>query len=220
LAVLELTADEREALQGLARRPKTAQALALRARIVLACAGGLSNSEVSRQIGVSLPTVGKWRKRFVDGRVDGLRDESRPGAPRKITDAQIETVIVTTLEHAPANNDSHWSTRSMAKAVGLNQTAVSRIWRAFGLKPHLVDTWKLSTDPLFIDKVRDIVGFVSGSPTGGDGARGRREVPDPGVGPYRADASDDARRPGAQPMTTSGTAPRVCSPHSTWPPAR
>jgi transposase len=166
LAVLELTAQERETLQGLTRRPKTAQALALRARIVLACADGLSNSEVSRQLDVSLPTVGKWRKRFVDQRVDGLRDEARPGQPRKITDAQIETVIVTTLEHTPANKDSHWSTRSMAKAVGLNQTAVSRIWRAFGLKPHLADTWKLSTDPLFIDKVRDIVGLYLDPPQG------------------------------------------------------
>src|SRR5438067_3036257 len=166
LAALELTAEEREVLQGLTRRPTTAQALALRARIVLACADGLSNSEVSRQLGVSLPTVGKWRKRFVAEQVEGLHDEPRPGAPRKITDAQIEAVIVTTLEHVPANRDSHWSTRSMAKAVGLNQTAVSRIWRAFGLKPHLVDTWKLSTDPLFIDKVRDIVGLYLDPPVG------------------------------------------------------
>src|SRR5437762_435611 len=166
LALLELTELERQTLQGLARRAKTAQALALRARIVLACADGLSNSEVSRQLGVSLPTVGKWRKRFVAERVEGLHDEPRPGAPRKITDAQIEAVIVTTLEHVPANKDSHWSTRSMAKAVGLNQTAVSRIWRAFGLKPHLVDTWKLSTDPLFIDKVRGIVGLYLDPPQG------------------------------------------------------
>jgi transposase len=164
LALLELTADEREVLQGLARRPKTAQALALRARIVLACADGLSNSEVSRRLGASLPTVGKWRKRFVDDRVDGLRDEPRPGAVRKITDAQVEAVIVKTLEETPPNRDSHWSTRSMAKAVGLNQTAVSRIWRAFGLKPHLVDSWKLSTDPLFIDKVGDIVGLYLDPP--------------------------------------------------------
>jgi transposase len=166
LAVLELTADEREMLQSLARRPKTAQALALRARIVLACAENLSNSEVSRRLGVSLPTVGKWRSRFVAGRVDGLRDEPRPGQPRKITDAQVEAVIIKTLEEAPSNQDSHWSTRSMAKAVGLNQTAVSRIWRAFGLKPHLVDSWKLSTDPLFIDKVRDIVGLYLAPPDG------------------------------------------------------
>ncbi|MEU4644705.1 IS630 family transposase [Micromonospora sp. NPDC023814] len=164
LAPLELTAEEREALRGLARRPKTAQALAVRARIVLACAEGLSNSEVSRRLGVSLPTVGKWRKRFVVDRVDGLRDEPRPGAPRKITDVQVEAVITKTLEERPSDEDSHWSTRSMAKAVGLNQTAVSRIWRAFGLKPHQVDSWKLSTDPLFIDKVRDIVGLYLDPP--------------------------------------------------------
>jgi transposase len=166
LALLELSESERETLQGLARRAKTAQALALRARIVLACAEGLSNSEVSRELGVSLPTVGKWRKRFVTGRLDGLSDEPRPGAPRKVTDAQVEAVLVKTLEEAPANHDSHWSTRSMAKAVGLNQTAVSRIWRAFGLKPHLFDSWKLSTDPLFIDKVRDIVGLYLAPPDG------------------------------------------------------
>jgi transposase len=164
LALLELTGEEVETLQGLARRPKTAQALALRARIVLACAEGLSNSEVSRRLGVSLPTVGKWRQRFVTDRVDGLTDEPRPGAPRKITDAQVEAVIVKTLEETPSNRDSHWSTRSMAKATGLSQTAVSRIWRAFGLKPHLVDSWKLSTDPLFIDKVRDIVGLYMDPP--------------------------------------------------------
>jgi transposase len=164
LAALELTDAEREALLGLARRPKTAQALALRARIVLACADGLSNSEASRRLGVSLPTIGKWRKRFVVSRLDGLLDEPRPGAPRKIGDAQVEAVIIKTLEESPSNQDSHWSTRSMAKAVGLNQTAVSRIWRAFGLKPHQVDSWKLSTDPLFIDKVRDIVGLYLDPP--------------------------------------------------------
>src|SRR5216110_3043003 len=166
LALLELTEGEREALRAWARRGKTAQALAVRARIVLASADGLSNSEVSRQLGVSLPTVGKWRGRFVGDRLDGLGDEPRPGAPRKITDARVEMVIVKTLEEAPDNHDSHWSTRSMARAVGLNQTAISRIWRAFGLKPHLVDTWKLSTDPLFIDKVRDIVGLYLAPPDG------------------------------------------------------
>jgi transposase len=164
LAELALTADERDALLGWARRAKTAQALAMRARIVLACADGLSNSEVSRQLGASLPTVGKWRKRFTAQRLAGLSDEPRPGVPRKITDVQVEAVIVATLETTPSNQDSHWSTRSMARSTGLNQTAVSRIWRAFGLKPHLVDTWKLSTDPLFIDKVRDVVGLYLDPP--------------------------------------------------------
>lgn len=164
LAPLELDQSERDVLRGWARRGKTAQALAMRARIVMACAEGLSNSEVSRQLGVSLPTVGKWRKRFVACRLDGLSDEPRPGAPRTITDADVEMVITTTLEERPANHDSHWSTRSMAAATGMSQTAISRIWRAFGLKPHLVDTWKLSTDPLFIDKVRDVVGLYLDPP--------------------------------------------------------
>ncbi|MEF9411838.1 IS630 family transposase [Rhodococcus sp. IITD102] len=164
LAVLELTESEREVLQGWVRRSKTAQALATRARIVLACADGLSNSEVSRQLRVSLPTVGKWRKRFVEHRLDGLSDEPRPGAPRTISDTQVERVITKTLEELPGNGDSHWSTRSMAAATGMSQTAISRIWRAFGLQPHLVDTWKLSTDPLFIDKVRDVVGLYLDPP--------------------------------------------------------
>jgi transposase len=164
LAVLELSQAERDTLQGWARRGKTAQALATRARIVLACADGLSNSEVSRQLTASLPTVGKWRKRFVESRLDGLTDEARPGAPRKLSDAQVEMVITKTLEEQPVNRDSHWSTRSMAAATGMSQTAISRIWRAFGLQPHLVDTWKLSTDPLFIDKVRDVVGLYLDPP--------------------------------------------------------
>ena len=164
LAPLELSQAERDVLEGWRCRGKTAQALAMRARIVLDCAQGLSNSEVSRHLGVSLPTVGKWRKRFVEQRLDGLSDEPRPGAPRTIADAQVETVIVKTLEEQPANRDSHWSTRSMAAATGMSQSSISRIWRAFGLKPHLVDTWKLSSDPLFIDKVRDVAGLYLDPP--------------------------------------------------------
>src|SRR3954452_4029887 len=109
-------------------------------------------------LGIWPQTVSRCRARFVTDRLDGLADEPRPGAARKITDGQVEAVIVKTLEEAPSNHDTHWSTRSMARAVGLNQTAVSRIWRAFGLKPHLLDTWKLSKDPQFIEKVRDVVG--------------------------------------------------------------
>lgn len=146
------------------RRAKTAQALALRARIVLGCADGANNKDVAAALGIWPQTVSKWRARFVTDRLEGLADEPRPGAARKITDEQVEAVIVKTLEEAPANNDTHWSTRSMARAVGLNQTAVSRIWRAFGLKPHLVDTWKLSKDPQFIEKVRDIVGLYLDPP--------------------------------------------------------
>ncbi|PFG95296.1 winged helix-turn helix protein [Saccharopolyspora erythraea NRRL 2338] len=161
---LALTDAERETLQRWARRPKTAQALALRARIVLACAEGVSNMDVSRQLQISPPTVTKWRRRFVADRLEGLSDEPRPGAPRTITDQQVETVIAKTLEEAPPNEDSHWSTRSMANAVGMSQTAISRIWRAFELKPHLVQTWKLSTDPLFVEKVRDVVGLYLDPP--------------------------------------------------------
>ncbi|PRY40529.1 homeodomain-containing protein [Umezawaea tangerina] len=115
-------------------------------------------------MGVSPPTANKWRRRFIENRLDGLYDEPCPGAARTITDAQVEHVVVTTLEQATPNNDSHWSTGSMAAATGMSQTAISRIWRAFELKPHVVQTWKLSTDPLFIDKVRDVVGLYLDPP--------------------------------------------------------
>jgi len=163
-AELVLSDVERETLLSWSRRAKTAQALALRARIVLACAEGTNNKDVAAALGIWPQTVNKWRARFVRGRLEGLSDEPRPGAARKITDEQVEAVIVKTLEEAPSNNDTHWSTRSMAAAVGLNQTAISRIWRAFGLKPHLVDTWKLSKDPQFIEKVRDVVGLYLDPP--------------------------------------------------------
>ncbi len=163
LALLELTADERETLERWARRPKSAQALAMRCRIVLACAEGASNSEVADRLRVNRNTVNKWRKRFVEDRLDGLHDEPRPGAPRSIGDDDVERVIVATLEQTP-RNATHWSTRSMAAATGMSQSTVSRIWRAFGLKPHLVDEFKLSPDPLFIDKVRDVVGLYLNPP--------------------------------------------------------
>ncbi|MFD3706106.1 IS630 family transposase [Nocardia sp. NPDC058658] len=159
-----LTDTERQVLTGWSRRRKTAQALAIRSRIVLACAEGGSNTAVSEQLGISRDMVRKWRTRFLTGRLEGLADEPRPGAPRKITDEQIDQVITKTLESTPANNDSHWSTRSMATETGMSQTAISRIWRAFGLKPHVVETWKLSTDPQFIDKVRDVVGLYMNPP--------------------------------------------------------
>jgi transposase len=163
LALLELTGAERDALKALTRRRSTAQALAVRARIVLACAEGLSNSEVSRELGVSLPTVGTWRSRFVAQRLDGLYDEPRPGHPRTVTDADVERVIVATLESKP-RNATHWSSRSMAKAMGLSQSTVSRIWRTFGLQPWRTESFKLSTDPLFVDKVRDVVGLYLDPP--------------------------------------------------------
>ena len=158
-----LTDEERETLQRWARRHTTAQALALRCRIVLACADGGNDIEVAARLGVHDSTVRRWRNRFIDRRLDGLHDEPRPGQPRKISDDDIERVIVKTLEETP-RDATHWSTRSMAEATGLNQTAVSRIWRAFGLKPHLVDSFKLSTDPLFIEKVRDVVGLYLNPP--------------------------------------------------------
>ena len=163
-AELVLSDVERAALTNWSRRAKTAQALALRSRIVLACADGASNKEVAASLRVVPATVGKWRARFITDRLEGLADEPRPGAARTITDEQVEQVIVKTLEEAPAGGDTHWSTRSMARTLGMSQTAISRIWRAFGLKPHLVDTWKLSKDPQFIDKVRDIVGLYLDPP--------------------------------------------------------
>jgi transposase len=163
-APLTLTNDERQALERWARRARTAQALALRARIVLACAEGATNKAVAEQLGVWPQTVTKWRGRFVRRRLESLSDEPRPGRPRSITDEQVEQVVTRTLEEPPPRQDTHWSTRSMARATGMSQTAISRIWRAFGLKPHLVETWKLSTDPQFIDKVRDIVGLYLDPP--------------------------------------------------------
>ena len=164
LVPLELTDEERRALEGWSRRRKTAQALALRSRIVLACAGGASNQAVAAELGVSRDTVRKWRSRFLESRLEGLTDEPRPGRPRTVTDEKVEAVITATLEQEPPGGDTHWSTRSMARSAGVSQTAVSRIWRAFGLKPHVVQTWKLSTDPQFIDKVRDVVGLYMDPP--------------------------------------------------------
>lgn len=160
---LALSREERSQLERFTSRPKTSQALARRCRIALGCADGLSDSEVAERERVSRQTVGKWRKRFLEQGVDGLLDEPRPGAPRKLTDEDIEKVITMTLESMP-RNATHWSTRSMAKAADMSQTAVSRIWRAFGLQPHRVETFKLSTDPLFIEKVRDIVGLYMNPP--------------------------------------------------------
>ena len=163
-AAIVLSEDERETLERWARRPKTGQALALRCRIVLAAAAGETNQRIAADLGCNAVTVGKWRQRFADKRLDGLLDEPRPGQPRKITDELVEKVVVATLETAPDDGATQWSTRSMAAHVGLNQTAISRIWRAFGLKPHRVDTFKLSTDPQFIDKVRDVVGLYVNPP--------------------------------------------------------
>jgi len=162
-AVLVVTDAERETLEQWGRRPKTAQALALRARIVLACATGVSNTTVATRFGVTKQMVGKWRARFVTRRLDGLLDEPRPGAPRRITDAEVEDVVRQTLEATP-RDATHWSTRAMAAHSGLSQTTIRRIWHAFALQPHRTETFKLSQDPLFIDKVRDIVGLYLAPP--------------------------------------------------------
>jgi transposase len=158
-----LSEAEREQLEAWARRGKSAQGLAQRSRIVLAAAEGLKNTEIAARFLLDHATVRKWRNRFGADRLDGLLDEPRPGRPRTVTDAQVEEVIVKTLESAP-KDATHWSTRSMAAEVGLSQSAVSRIWRAFGLQPHRQDAWKLSRDPQFIEKVRDVVGLYLDPP--------------------------------------------------------
>ena len=158
-----LTDAEREQLESWSRRAKSAQALAQRSRIVLAAAEGLKNTEIAERFSVDHATVRKWRNRFAADRLEGLLDEPRPGRPRTVSDAQVEEVIVKTLESTP-RDATHWSTRSMAAEVGLSQSAVARIWRAFGLQPHRQQTWKLSKDPQFIDKVRDVVGLYLDPP--------------------------------------------------------
>jgi len=160
---LVLGGDEKATLEGWTRRRKSAQALALRARIVLECASGKSNSDVAAILRVTRQTVGKWRARFLLNRLDGLLDEPRPGAPRRIGDEKIDAVVTQTLESAP-RDATHWSTRSMAEVCGLSHMTVKRIWAAFGLEPQRVETFKLSTDPLFVDKVRDIVGLYMDPP--------------------------------------------------------
>lgn len=162
-AKVVLTAEERELLESYVRRRKTAQALAWRARIVLRCAEGGHDGIIAEELGVDRGAVGRWRRRFAKLRLQGLHDEPRPGAPRTITDKEIERVIVATLETTP-KGATHWSTRDMAKHVGISHSSVGRIWRAFGLQPHKSEKFTLSNDPLFIDKVRDIVGLYMNPP--------------------------------------------------------
>jgi transposase len=162
-APLVLTDEERQTLVRWSRRPNSAQALALRARIVLACAEGKTNKAVAEEVRVWPQTVTKWRGRFVGERLEGLSDEPRPGAPRTITDEQVEAVVVATLEELPTDA-THWSRALMAKRSGLSKTTVGRIWKAFGLKPHLTEAFKLSADPQFIEKVRDVVGLYLDPP--------------------------------------------------------
>ena len=162
-APLVLTQDEREVLQGYVRRHSTAQMLSTRARIVLACATGRSNVEAAEEVGVHPNVVGKWRARFVEDRLAGLFDEPRPGVARQISDRKVEQIVTLTLESTP-KNATHWSTRDMARESGLSRMSVSRIWKAFGLAPHRSETFKLSKDPMLVEKVRDIVGLYLDPP--------------------------------------------------------
>jgi transposase len=160
---LVLSAEERDELQRLVRRSRTNRRLAFRASIVLACAAGVTNSEVAGRLRTSNQTVGTWRKRFIEGRLEALYDEPRVGAPRTISDADVEKIVVQTLETKP-KGETHWSTRGMAAKAGISHTAVANIWRAFGLKPHVSKTFKLSDDPQFVAKVRDVVGLYMNPP--------------------------------------------------------
>jgi transposase len=163
LEPLTLTDAERATLTEWSRRPTAPFRMVQRARIVLACESSSNLTEVGRGLGVSREQVGKWRRRFLEHGLEGLNDEYRPGAPRKISDAEVERVVAKTLETTPKGS-THWSRRSMAKTVGLSPDSIGRIWRAFGLKPHLVETFKLSPDPLFVEKVRDVVGLYINPP--------------------------------------------------------
>lgn len=160
---LSLTAEDRAELESMLRKRSLDQSIALRAKIVLLCAQGLPDSHVAKEVGVTNFTAGKWRKRFISFGIDGLFDVPRPGAPRTIEDDDVDRVIKLTLEGTPKDS-THWSTRSMAARSGMTQSAVSRIWRAFGLKPHRVDTFKISSDPFFIEKTKDVVGLYMSSP--------------------------------------------------------
>lgn len=162
-AALVVSTEQREQLEAWTRRRKTAQALALRARIILHSAESRHDGEVAEQLGVTRQTVGRWRRRFIESGVDGLLDEPRPGAPRQIGDAVVERVVTLTLESQP-KDATHWSTRSLARTTGLSRSSIARIWRAFGLRPHRSESFKLSTDPLLIEKVRDIIGLYLNPP--------------------------------------------------------
>ena len=192
-AEIVLSGEEREVLERWARRPKSSQALALRCRIVLAAAEGQQSKDIAASLGCTKTTVGKWRGRFARRGLDGLHDEPRPGKPRSIRDEDVERVIVKTLEEKP-RDATHWSTRSMAHATGMSQTAVSRIWRAFGLKPHQSESFKLSPDPLFIEKVRDIVGLYLNPPDAAVVLCVDEKSQIQALGPHRPGAAADAWR--------------------------
>jgi len=212
-AEVVLSGEERETLQRWARRPKSSQALAFGCRVVLAAAEGRSSTEIAAELGCTGSTVGKWRGRFARRGIDG------PGKPRSISDEDVERVIVKTLEEQPAYA-THWSTRSMAAATGMSQSAISRIWRAFALKPHQIETFKLSPDPQFIDKVRDIVGLYLNPPEAAVvlcvDEKSQIQALDRSapVLPLMPGCPRD------RPTTTSETGPATSTPHSMSPPAR
>ncbi len=162
-AELLLSVEERAQLVRWSRRRKSSQALALRSRIVLGCAEGRDNKTVAAELGCAAATVGKWRARFIEDRLDGLSDEARPGRPPSVSTDQVEDVVVATLEETP-KNATHWSRAKMAQRTGLSKSTIGRIWKAFGLKPHVTDGFKLSNDPLFVEKVYDIVGLYLDPP--------------------------------------------------------
>ena len=161
--VVDLTEEERSQLLAWSRRSTSANGLAMRSRIVLTAAEGMSNTAIADKLDVHISSARKWRTRFVAQRLEGLLEEPRPGRPRTVVDEQVEAVITATLESTP-RDATHWSTRSLAAELGMSQSAVSRIWRAFGLAPHKQDSWKLSKDPLFVEKVRDVVGLYMDPP--------------------------------------------------------
>ncbi|HXT94345.1 MAG TPA: IS630 family transposase [Trebonia sp.] len=163
LEPLALSEGERRTLENWVKRRSTAQGLALRARIVLACAEGGGNTAVAARLGIDRKTVRRWRGRFLRERLDGLTDEPRPGVPRTITDAQVEEVVVRTLEEVP-EGATHWSKRELARRTGISPTSVHRIWRSFGLQPWRTEDFKVSPDPLLIDKIRDVVGLYLAPP--------------------------------------------------------
>jgi transposase len=206
-----LTDDERAKLDFWARRPTSAQRLAQRAKIILAAAAGQPNVAIAADLRLTLPTVRKWRSRFAVGRLDGLTDEPRPGAPRTLTDTQVEQALARTLESRPGDA-THWSTRSLARELGLSQTAVSRIWRAFGLKPHLRETFKLSTDPFFVEKVRDVVGLYMSPPENAIVLSVDEKSQVQALDRTQPLLPMDPGRPSGGPPTTSATGRRRCSP--------
>ena len=190
--VVELSPEERERLERWARRRKSSQALALRCRIVLGAAEGMANVDIAAELGCHAATVGKWRRRFAERRLDGLSDDPRPGPPRRIVDTKVEEVLVKTLEETPAGA-THWSTRQMARATGISASSVSKIWRAFGLQPHRTEDFKISPDPQFVEKVHDLVGWYLNPPRRGGGAQRGPQIPDTRPGPNRAHPAPDAR---------------------------